>query len=165
MTRLFTLPHAATTDDWYTPAWIFEAMGETFDLDVCTPPGGVPWIPAKAFYTPDDDGLSQPWTGFVWCNPPFSGVKPWCLKWCQHWDGIIVLRSDFSSSGISAVFRSASSMFVPQGRLNFVDGQGSTRERDSVNFSSVLFGAGDRADAALARLSDRGVVRALVERE
>lgn len=72
MSRLFTLPHAATTDDWYTPAWIFEAMDETFDLDVASPPGGIPWLPCRRYYSLEDDGLAQPWEGFVWCNPPFS---------------------------------------------------------------------------------------------
>lgn len=162
MTRLFTLPHAATTDDWYTPAWIFEGMDETFDLDVCTPPGGVPWIPCEAFYTPDDDGLLQPWTGFVWCNPPYSAPFAWCDMWAAHSNGIIVLRADLSVRGPAVAFAAASALFVPTPRLQFVNGYGEKRE--SVTFTTVLLGAGDRADAALARLSDRGVTRALMER-
>lgn len=162
MNRLFTLPHAATTDDWYTPAWIFEGMGETFDLDVCTPPGGVPWIPCESFYTPDDDGLSQPWIGFVWCNPPYSAPFAWCDLWASHGNGVIVLRADISSRGPAAAFGAATSIFVPTPRLQFVNGHG--EQQNSVNFSTVLFGAGDRADAALTRLSGRGVVRALMER-
>lgn len=161
MTRLFALPHAATTDDWYTPAWIFEGMGETFDLDVCTPPGGVPWIPAKAYYTPDDDGLVQPWHGFVWCNPPYSGPFAWCDKWAAHGNGIIILRTDLSSRAAAIALGTASVMFVPTPRLQFVNGHG--EQRESVNFSTVLFGAGARAVIALARLHDRGIVRSLVE--
>jgi hypothetical protein len=45
--------------DWYTPEWIFKALGLEFDLDPCSPSGGVPWIPAKRFYTIEDDGLSS----------------------------------------------------------------------------------------------------------
>src|SRR5690606_35780948 len=51
------------SDDYYTPAWLFDALGLTFDLDVASPPGGVEWVPAARFYTVEDDGLSQPWTG------------------------------------------------------------------------------------------------------
>ena len=29
-----------TSDDYYTPAWVFERMGIEFDLDPCAPPGG-----------------------------------------------------------------------------------------------------------------------------
>jgi hypothetical protein len=28
--------------EWYTPPEIFEALGLTFDLDPCAPPGGLP---------------------------------------------------------------------------------------------------------------------------
>ena len=49
----------------------------TFDLDVCSPAGGLPWIPAKKSLSIIDDGLTFPWHGNVWCNPPYSGIKPW----------------------------------------------------------------------------------------
>lgn len=26
------------------------------------------------------DGLKMPWTGRVWCNPPFSDIAPWVAK-------------------------------------------------------------------------------------
>lgn len=33
------------------------------------------------FYTVDDDGLAQDWTGErVWCNPPYSNIEPWVEK-------------------------------------------------------------------------------------
>ena len=47
-----------TTDDHYTPPWIFEALNVQFDMDVSAPVGGVPWIPTKRFLTVIDDGLS-----------------------------------------------------------------------------------------------------------
>ena len=28
------------SDEWYTPAYIFDALGERFDLDVAAPPAG-----------------------------------------------------------------------------------------------------------------------------
>lgn len=33
------------------------------------------------FYTVDNDGLSQPWRRQrVWCNPPYSNIRPWVEK-------------------------------------------------------------------------------------
>jgi hypothetical protein len=38
--------------EWYTPAWVFEAMDVEFDVDVCSPgKSKTPWIPAKRFLT------------------------------------------------------------------------------------------------------------------
>ena len=65
---------AAETVSWYTPPSIFELLNIEFDLDVCAPQGGVPWIPAKDYFALPTDGLSQPWVGKVWCNPPYSTI-------------------------------------------------------------------------------------------
>lgn len=90
--RLFPVEqHELTSDDYYTPAWVFERMGLTFDLDVASPPGGIPWIPAKRFFTMADDGLAQPWEGRVWMNPPYSGTSPWARKFIEHGHGVCLV--------------------------------------------------------------------------
>jgi len=80
-----------TTDDHYTPAFIFESLKLTFDIDVAAPIGGVPWIPTKKYYTLLDDGLNCDWHGLIWCNPPYSKITPWALKMLQHGNGIALL--------------------------------------------------------------------------
>ena len=82
---LFSAPvQARETDERYTPAWIFEALGERFDLDPASPPLGVSRVPTDAVWTKDDDGLTKPWHGFVWCNPPFSNSTAWADRFLQH---------------------------------------------------------------------------------
>lgn len=84
---LFALPVDAvevTSDDCYTPRWVFDAMGLRFDIDVAAPPGG-PWhVPCDRYFTAADDGLAQPWVGLVWCNPPYSNFAPWAEKFARH---------------------------------------------------------------------------------
>jgi hypothetical protein len=77
-----------TSDDYYTPPYIFEALGLDYDLDVCSPPGGSPWIPAKRFLSVIDDGLETEWHGRVWMNPPYSKPTPWIHKWIKHNNGV-----------------------------------------------------------------------------
>jgi hypothetical protein len=90
--RLFPVAQEQlTSDDYYTPSWLFERMGITFDLDVCAPPGGVPWIPAARFYTQEDDGLASEWSGRVWMNPPFSAPEPWISKFIAHSHGVALV--------------------------------------------------------------------------
>lgn len=80
------------SDTWLTPPRLLAQLGE-FDLDPCTPPE-MPWPTAKRRYTQADDGLSQPWTGRVWLNPPFgSEAIKWMRKMAAHGDGIALLHA------------------------------------------------------------------------
>lgn len=66
---------SSETGDWHTPTEIIErvtrALG-TIDLDPCAE--GACAIPAVRHYTEADDGLSQPWRGRVYMNPPYGTV-------------------------------------------------------------------------------------------
>ena len=88
---LFPMPQTGTTsDDYWTPKWLFDALGLEFDLDVACPPDGPPHTPAKAWYTQETDGLTSPWWGRVWMNPPYSNASPWVNKWLDHGNGIAI---------------------------------------------------------------------------
>lgn len=90
--NLFALPQITTTsDDYYTPAWIFDRLGLRFDLDPCSPPGGPHHVPADRYYTQEDNGLTAPWSGLVWMNPPFSKATPWVTRWTHHAEGVALL--------------------------------------------------------------------------
>lgn len=145
------MPNVVDSDDWYTPAWVFDGLGLTFHLDVAAPDEPVSWIPARRSYTVADDGLTQPWYGVVWCNPPYSSPTAWCKRWAEHADGLILLRADLSTSGPHAAVNAASSVYVPKRRLQFVSALG--HPSGAVNFSTVILGRGMTADAALGRLS------------
>lgn len=86
---LFGAPQqATTTDDYYTPKWLFDALGLHFDLDVACPPDGPPYTPCDNYFTMTDDGLVQPWHGLVWMNPPYSKPSPWVIKFLEHGNGV-----------------------------------------------------------------------------
>lgn len=96
--RLFPVPQEQlTSDDYYTPRWVFERMGIRFDLDVAAPPGGVEWVPAARYYTQEDDGLTQPWQGRVWMNPPYSDCAPWAQRFAEHRHGVALVQSSKSA--------------------------------------------------------------------
>jgi hypothetical protein len=83
-------------DVLFTPPEIFEALKVEFDLDVCAPTGGLPWIPAKRSIDEAEDGLSTEWSGRVWMNPPYSNPTPWINKWLAHNNGFALVP--FSSA-------------------------------------------------------------------
>jgi hypothetical protein len=77
-------------EEWLTPPEILRTLG-AFDLDPCAPIAR-PWDTAAQHYTVDDDGLSRPWGGRVWCNPPFGreAIK-WMRRLRDHGDGIALI--------------------------------------------------------------------------
>lgn len=79
-------------DERYTPNWIFDTLGVEFDLDPCSPVGGIEGAPIKYYFTAEDDGLSKEWFGNVWVNPPFSNPKPFMERLIQHGRGIALIR-------------------------------------------------------------------------
>lgn len=50
-----------STDEWYTPKEIIDALGE-FDLDPCAPMRPL-WRTARVMYNKEQDGLKQKWEG------------------------------------------------------------------------------------------------------
>lgn len=62
---------SSKTDMWETPQDFFDKLDKEFHftLDVCATQENAK---CDNFYTKEIDGLSQPWKGVVWCNPPYG---------------------------------------------------------------------------------------------
>ena len=66
--------------EWATPPELFADLHAEFgfETDVCATP-----VNAKCatFFTVEDDGLKQKWTGVCWMNPPYGQqIKHWVRK-------------------------------------------------------------------------------------
>jgi len=66
---------------WETPQDFFNALNDEFhfDLDVCALPENAK---CPRYYTPEQNGLTQPWDGTCnWCNPPYGRqITRWVEK-------------------------------------------------------------------------------------
>ena len=72
--------YSSKSEQWETPQWLFENLNDLFgfDLDVCATPENAK---CKSYYTREQDGLSKPWEGVVWCNPPYGrNIGNWVKK-------------------------------------------------------------------------------------
>lgn len=121
--------HHATvgiTDEWFTPPWVFDALGVTFGLDPCAPP--VPhalWLPVQARYTKADDGLVLPWAGRVWLNPPYGReIERWMRKLAAHGNGIALVPGRTDTGWYHAVMPAAAAKVELKSRITFIPGPG-----------------------------------------
>lgn len=145
LTLFNTAQQTYTTDDYYTPRWIFDALGVTFDLDVASPPGGPPHTPCHAYYTQEDDGLQQDWHGLVWMNPPYSKPAPWVDKFLDHANGIALLPMS-KSKWLQKLWDSqASLLYVYSIKFQRID----YKMDGSTPFPLGIWALGDRALQAL----------------
>jgi phage N-6-adenine-methyltransferase len=65
--------YSSQTDEWETPQDLFDQLNAEFNftLDVCALGSSAK---CDQFFSPEDDGLEQEWTGACWMNPPYGDV-------------------------------------------------------------------------------------------
>jgi phage N-6-adenine-methyltransferase len=65
--------------DWQTPPDLFAVLHAefAFTLDVCAT---AETALCPRYFTPDQDGLAQPWAGRCFMNPPYAEVDTWMAK-------------------------------------------------------------------------------------
>lgn len=71
---------SSKTDLWATPQYFFDELNSEFgfETDVCATSQNAK---CDTYYTKEQDGLSMPWTGTCWCNPPYGReVGAWVKK-------------------------------------------------------------------------------------
>lgn len=106
-------------DEWLTPPEILAKLGK-FDLDPCSPIDR-PWPTASMHYTIIDNGLTQPWHGRVWCNPPFGreAVK-WLRRMVDHGNGIALIPARTETAMFyETVWGKADAVMFIRGRPHF----------------------------------------------
>jgi len=137
-----------TTNDYYTPKWLFDAMGLEFDIDVAAPSQGIPWIPAKKWFSQAEDGLAQDWGGaLVWMNPPFSNTSPWVNKFIENNNGIALLVVS-RSKWFAELWDKADGVMATPADLKFERPDGHSK---AISFQTFLFALGQPAVEALLR--------------
>jgi hypothetical protein len=143
---LFNTPQQQlTSDDYYTPPWIFEKLAITFALDVASPTGGCHWIPATNHYDQETNGLTSDWYGNVFMNPPFSKPQPWVDKFMQHANGIAVLPMS-KSKWFDQIWAHQNAIVVLPQNLKYIDPKGSN---GSIFMPSILVAYGQQNITAL----------------
>lgn len=154
---------AGASDEWYTPKYIFDALGCTFDLDVASPEdASLTSVPAIEWLF--HDSLNEPWFGFIWMNAPFGGrnsLAPWLNKFFDHGNGIALTPDRTSAPWFQDAWERADlALFMPKVRFLRPDGT----EGKSPSNGTTLWASGQKAVEALTRASSLGILAAPVRR-
>lgn len=156
-------PHHAApgkSDEHFTPEEIFSAMAVQFDLDPAQPEEGRAFlsVPSRRWFTKSDDGLVQPWEGFVWLNPPFggrNGVVPWLKRFSAHANGVVLVNAQTSCGWFHEFAPLMDAMLFPNGKTKFVQPDGTIAKQPPMGV--VLMAMGPRGIEALQNAEAAGL--------
>ena len=143
------------TDEWYTPRYVFKAMGVRFDLDVSGAPCGLGHVPADCFIR--KDSLSQEWFGFVWMNPPFGrrmAIVPWLEKFFAHGEGVALVPNRSGPWWNAYVPRAHLTLQVAE-KIKFIKPDGTLGKQPGTG--TTLLALGERGIQALHNAGAAGL--------
>lgn len=133
------------TQTWITPKWIIDVLGP-FDLDPCAA-APRPWDCATENLTAREiDGLTVPWKGRVWLNPPFDRyqVGDWIERLAKHGKGTALLHARTEAQWFFPVWEKARAILFLADRLYFHYPDGRRAEANSgAPACLIAFGAWD----------------------
>lgn len=136
---------------WLTPYSIVEPLG-AFDLDPAGAPGHT--LAARTYQLDDgEDGLTLPWFGRVWLNPPYGRyAEPFLRRLVEHGTGTALLFARTETASFQKyVWDAATAVLFLRGRLTFLHASGVPADHNA-GAPSVLVAYGDQ-DAHRLRCS------------
>jgi len=151
---------AERNDRWLTPLGIIEALG-TFDLDPAGAPGHAT---AREVWTPEEvgDGLSLPWHGRVWLNPPYGREqRAWMDRLADHGTGTALIPvATGTKLWQEVVLPRSSGIFFYRHRISFLrrDGGDGGEMMSPAPSALVAFGEADAEALRTADLPGVGVL-------
>ena len=160
--------HNSGENEWYTPPQYLNAaraVMDGIDLDPASSAIANERVQATRYHTINDDGLTQPWAGRVFMNPPYSGdlVGRFITKLCQHIDNaditqaIILVNNATETGWFQALLERADAICFPKGRIRYLDSAGQPKQSPLQGQAFLYFGK-DRG-AFIQHFTPFGVTR------
>ena len=138
------------SDERYTPPWLLERVTAFLGSDWFDP------CPASYGRAPTVNGLAVPWQGCVYCNPPYSRIAPWTVKFLTEpfEEGLMLVSAHTDTKWFAPLF-SQTVLFLA-GRVYFVFPDGSIFTRSP--FGSALIYRGPRPAVFARDFGDLGAI-------
>lgn len=108
----------AKTTTWLTPKAYLDALGP-FDFDPCAAPEPRPWPTAREHNVLPSDGLTVPWKGRVWLNPPYGKeAAAFMARMVRHGNGTALIFARTETEWFGHAW-CGTAMLFPKRRITF----------------------------------------------
>lgn len=125
---------------WATPLGLFKELHQRFGftVDACA----LDWNhKLDRYWTPEDDGLTQPWAGErVWCNPPYDDISPWVARGPEAHLAVYLLPARTDQRWFHRALDAGARVEFIKGRVSFVPPPGIDESSNREPSLLVIFG-------------------------
>ncbi|MDO8659839.1 MAG: DNA N-6-adenine-methyltransferase, partial [Candidatus Parcubacteria bacterium] len=148
--RVPHVSHNSGNNNWYTPGKYIEAAKDVMDdidLDPASSVIANKTVGAKKFYTEEQNGLTKPWSGRVWMNPPYSQplIKQFSDKLVEEIknnkiaQAIVLVNNATETKWFQKLFIISSAVCFPKPRIKFLDIYGNVTGSGPTQGQSILY--------------------------
>lgn len=121
--------------EWYTPLEYIEAARDVMGSINCDPASSTlaqKCVDATVYYTIQENGLTKPWRGTVWLNPPYAAsvIRPFVEKLIGHLDSgavsqaIMLTHCNSDTRWYHDAWQHCAAFCQTRGRVRFYDASG-----------------------------------------
>jgi hypothetical protein len=137
-------------DEWFTPPELVEAARTVLggiDFDPASNDIAQKTVQAGAFFTKETDGLTKPWPGRVWLNPPYSRqlIGKFIDKLLDELDSghttaaILLVNAQTDAAWFQSALLRAAAVAFPSKRIRFLRPNGKPSEHGPLQGQAFLY--------------------------
>ena len=152
--------HNSGENEWYTPSIFIEAARATMggiDLDPASSEHAQRNVKAARYFTAEDDGLAQSWSGRIWMNPPYERqlVDAFITKLVSESvdQAVVLVNNATETDWGQTLFAACSAVCFPAKRVRFESPSGA---RGAPLQGQMIVYLGDNASLFREKFSGMG---------